>query len=363
LRVTFLLPGRARRYSGGFAVVYRHAQGLAERGHDVALVHVPFRGNPSLTGSVRRWSVYWSSRVGLRPWSPADWLTLDRRVTPLWRHSIDDDTMPDADALVVSFWQSALLARTLSPSKGRKFYLVQEYEMFMSGDEVRRGWMREAFLGPYRVIPISSAVAGLLRDCGAAPGPIVGDGIDHDTFTLTQPIDRRTPFTVGFAWRPEPFKGTAVAVEALERARRELGSSMAVWAYGAAEQPVPPWIRFVGRPSDALLAEALNRTSVFVMASDYEGWGLPGAEALCCGAALATTDSGGVREYAHDGVTALVSPPRDAAALARNVVALARDEALRVRLAQAGRERVRQFTWTRAVDGLERALVTPTEHR
>jgi glycosyltransferase involved in cell wall biosynthesis len=363
LRVTFLLPGRALRYSGGFAVVYRHAQGLAERGHDVALVHVPFSGTPSLTGALRRWSVYWSSRVGLRPWSPADWLTLHPRVTPLWLRSVDDDMMPDADVIVVSFWQSALLARALSPSKGRKFYLVQEYEMFMSGDDVRRGWMREAFLGPFRVIPISEAVAGMLRERGAVPEPVVGDGLDLDTFALTQPIARRTPFTVGFAWRPEPFKGTAVAVEALEHARRELGSAMAVWVYGAAARSVPSWIRFVARPSDALLAEALNRTSVFVMASEYEGWGLPGAEALCCGAALVTTDSGGVLEYAHHGVTALVSPPRDAVALAHNIVALARDEALRIRLAQAGRERVQQFTWTRAVDGLERALVQPTEHR
>jgi glycosyltransferase involved in cell wall biosynthesis len=302
--------------------------------------------------------VYWSSRLGLRPWSPAEWLTLHPRVTPLWRRAVSDDTMPDADVIVVSYWQSALQARTLSPAKGRKFYLVQEYEMFMSGDDVRRGWIREAFLGPYRLLPISAAVAGLLRDCGATPEPIVPDGIDHDTFTLTQPIAGRTPFTAGFAWRPEPFKGTTVAVDALDRARRELGPAMAVWAYGAADPPVPAWIRFVARPSDALLTETLNRTSVFVMASDYEGWGQPGAEAMCCGAALATTDSAGVLEYAHDGVTALVSPPRDAAALARNIVALARDEATRARLAQAGWERVQEFTWKRAVDSLERALVS-----
>ena len=50
---------------------------------------------------------------------------------------------------------------------------------------------------------------------------------------------------------------------------------------------------------------------VFAVGSWFEGFGQPGLEALACGVPLVTTDNGGCREYAEDGKTALLVPPRD----------------------------------------------------
>jgi glycosyltransferase involved in cell wall biosynthesis len=72
----------------------------------------------------------------------------------------------------------------------------------------------------------------------------------------------------------------------------------------------------------------MRRCRVFVCSSWEEGFGLPGLEALQCGAALATTDTKGSRDYAFHERTALVSPPRDTVALARNIIRLLGDEGL-----------------------------------
>jgi glycosyltransferase involved in cell wall biosynthesis len=96
---------------------------------------------------------------------------------------------------------------------------------------------------------------------------------------------------------------------------------------------------------------------VFVTASHYEGWGLPGAEAMACGAALVSTDHGGVRAYAEHGVTALISPIRRPDMLAEHVELLLRNPGLRVRIAEQGAEAVRQFTWERAVSSFEQCLI------
>ena len=48
---------------------------------------------------------------------------------------------------------------------------------------------------------------------------------------------------------------------------------------------------------------------MLVLPSWEEGLGLPGIEALACGAALARTDTKGGRDIALDGETALVTPP------------------------------------------------------
>ena len=84
---------------------------------------------------------------------------------------------------------------------------------------------------------------------------------------------------------------------------------------------------------------------------------MPSMEAMACGAALATYDNGGSRDYAIDGVTALVAPRRDVAALGTAVGRLVEDRALRDRLARAGQHLVTtRFDWDRATVRLEAVL-------
>jgi len=79
-------------------------------------------------------------------------------------------------------------------------------------------------------------------------------------------------------------------------------------------------------------------------------------EAMACGCAVAATDIAGIRESATDGVTALLSPARDPESLANNIIRLLGDEDLRVKLARAGNEHVRSFTWERSTTLLEAFL-------
>jgi glycosyltransferase involved in cell wall biosynthesis len=94
--------------------------------------------------------------------------------------------------------------------------------------------------------------------------------------------------------------------------------------------------------------------------SHFEGWGLPAVEAMACGCALATADNGGCRDYAHDGTTALVVPPGEPARLAGAIDRLLRDQALRLRLAEAGRQEALRFTWDDAAARLEQLLLAET---
>jgi glycosyltransferase involved in cell wall biosynthesis len=357
VRITFVLPGRARQFSGGFKVLYRHARGLADRGHDVSLIHSPFDTlDAHWTAALRRRAVYWAGAAGVLHWSPRAWVSCDSHLRPAWVARIEDDWLPDADVIIVSHWQSATRARRLSPSKGIKFYLVQEYEFFMSADAALRRRIASAFASGYHTLAISHAVADMLTRCGATPGALVPDGVELDTFVRTTPVTERDAMTVGMPWRPEAFKGVSVGLEALEIARRL--HPLKVWAFGS-DPPlgVPDWVEYLHRPSDSQLCRRLNDTAVFVVPSAFEGFGLPGAEAMACGAALVSTDNGGVRTYAEPGIHALLSPPDDAATLASNLARMVSDAALRHRIAAAGYERIREFSWERSTDALQAALL------
>jgi glycosyltransferase involved in cell wall biosynthesis len=74
---------------------------------------------------------------------------------------------------------------------------------------------------------------------------------------------------------------------------------------------------------------------------------------MACGCAVVATDIGGVRDYAINGRTALLSPPRKPDLLAENLLELLNDDEYRCNLAQNGYTNIKSFTWDRATDLLE----------
>jgi glycosyltransferase involved in cell wall biosynthesis/GT2 family glycosyltransferase len=105
------------------------------------------------------------------------------------------------------------------------------------------------------------------------------------------------------------------------------------------------------------MAQEYCRAEVFVVGSDFDGFAWPGLEALACGVPLVTTDNGGCREYAVEGVTALVVPPRDPQAMAAAIDRLRNDRRLADKLRRNGLELVDQrFGWDQAASRFEAIL-------
>jgi len=88
-------------------------------------------------------------------------------------------------------------------------------------------------------------------------------------------------------------------------------------------------------------AAAIRSLDVVVHASTKpEPFGMVIIEGMACGKAVIASQAGGAAELIADGSNALAHGPGDAAALARQIERLSRDEALRIRLGNAGRAAV-----------------------
>ena len=74
---------------------------------------------------------------------------------------------------------------------------------------------------------------------------------------------------------------------------------------------------------------------------------MPAMEAMACKSALVTTDTGGCRDYAIDGETALVSPAQDVGGLTTNLIRLLDDESLLKLISKNGHQKISEFTWQR----------------
>jgi rhamnosyl/mannosyltransferase len=124
--------------------------------------------------------------------------------------------------------------------------------------------------------------------------------------------------------------GAGPLTAALQRQVHELGLSRRVL--------------MLGEVSPTALVTALHRCDVFCLPSiaPSEAFGLATAEAMACGKpALVCELNNGVNYLNKAGVTSVVVPPRDEAALADAIDTMARDEAMRLRMGAAARQWVR----------------------
>lgn len=353
--VNFLLPTSGNNRCGGFKVIYEHANGLAKRGYKVIVTHATSARYTAL----REWRSIFPQYLGKfhhKQYYP-HWFALDSQIEVRWVPMLHHLLIPNADVVVASSWQTAEWAINYPMSKGRKMYFVQDYEYYMSADEETKSRMARTYQAQMQAISISPAVEQMLIENGNSKAINVPNGIDFETFYSELPCDAPERITLGFACRKEPFKATQDAVKALERVREKLKLDLRVWCFGKKDTAsIPDWIEFIETPNDAQLRRLYNQTAVFVVPSHYEGWGLPGAEAMACGAALVSTDNGGCRAYAHHGKNALLSPPGDTNTLADNILLLSSNKTLRVNLAQQGQNHIKQFTWQHATDVFEHTL-------
>ena len=99
----------------------------------------------------------------------------------------------------------------------------------------------------------------------------------------------------------------------------------------------------LGFVSNEELIALYNRATIFVYPSLYEGFGLPVAEAMACGAATLTTNRASIPEVAGDG--ALLVDPDDPVAFTKALVTLAENETLRKELGEKGVLQAKKFTW------------------
>lgn len=108
-------------------------------------------------------------------------------------------------------------------------------------------------------------------------------------------------------------------------------------------------VRLVGPRPQGEVVDLVQRGAVFaapcVVGSDGNRDGLPTVllEAMALGTPCVATDVTGIPELIEHGVTGLLVPQRDPGALAASLAALLDDEALRVDLALAARQRIEQM--------------------
>ncbi|WP_436791330.1 glycosyltransferase family 4 protein [Yinghuangia sp. YIM S10712] len=136
---------------------------------------------------------------------------------------------------------------------------------------------------------------------------------------------------------------TGVAFALVGRQRPEIAELVDELGIGEHVHLVPPLAR---------LQDAFDAGDLFLSTSDYEGFGIAVAEAMCAGLPVVGTAVGGVNDVVDNGVTGRLVAKGDRDGLAAAVSELVTDDGLRTAMGTAARERaLARFTRQKMIDG------------
>jgi glycosyltransferase involved in cell wall biosynthesis len=182
---------------------------------------------------------------------------------------------------------------------------------------------------------------------------VIYDGVDTDTF---RPIEapREDGLILYVGNSDDRNKGARYLVEAMSLLQDDDSLHLTVvdrataWTVPtlARDLGIGDRVNLTGRLSQRELVRLYNTCEVFVSPSLYEGFGLPAAEAMACGAPVVATTAGAFPEVIEDEVSGLLVPPRDAAALGTALQRVRGDSFLRYKIGREARRRIREhFSW------------------
>jgi glycosyltransferase involved in cell wall biosynthesis len=233
--------------------------------------------------------------------------------------------------------------------------LIQGYETWQGPKDLVDATWRS----PLHKVVVSKWLSEVGDEIGARDLFYVPNGIDHNRYRLIQPIESRLR-RVAMAFANAPVKGPKEGLFALKRAK-EVYPDISVVMFGTGRRsaaPIPLWVEYHQKPAQDFIVEKIyNGSSIFLSSSWSEGFALPPAEAASCGCAVVATDSGGIRDFIQNGETGLLSPAKNAEALADNLCRLLGDDDLRSKLGKAGHSGIARFNWRRSTDLLESFLL------
>lgn len=346
MRITFVLPAPIRIPMGGAAVVYKHAGGLVARGHHVTVVS-PEQITPGVRGRALRWAV--SLRDAVHGVTPDPYYAATG-VRSLVVPRIDAASMPPGDVVVATGVQTARPVAALPDSAGAPVYFIQGDETFADPAA------RETWHLPMARITCAEWLAAEVRQVGETVVAVIPNAIDPDDFALDAPIAGRPAHVVALYHR-HPVKGPDVLIEALNRIRQTRPDVRAsVFAARPPSHRLPEGVDVRVRPPQGALRALYNRSALLLHPSRSEGWPLVPMEAAACGCAVIASINNGIQEYLTTGVTMATAPIGNGRALGEAALDVLGDDALRERIADAGRRAVAQWTWSEATDRLEVAL-------
>lgn len=267
---------------------------------------------------------------------------------------INNTFIRNADYVIATSWPTAYDISKLRPSKGIKYYFIQDIETWNSNKKL----VNESYKIDLNRITICNYLSNiLLKDYGVS-SEVILNGIDYDIyFPFVTKNFTSNKKTISYIDYKLDKKNTKSVIETVKKIKNEFPVLQFV-SFGLERfHNHPDFVTFINNPSQKEIAKIYNESHIFIFGSKEEGFGLPPAEAMACKTSVVSTYVGAVPEYSVNYSSVLFTENDSSDAIYDKVKLLLSDDELNKKISENGYESVRKYlNWDDSVEKLIKIL-------
>lgn len=336
MKINFILPAIGK--SGGINVVYKYASMFEANGDDVVIYKQIVGDNlhrykSPIVNIIHQ--IYCTLKSVVR-------LLKKREKYDKFVFRLDDKSVRNADIIVATYWSSAYKVSLLDDKKGKKFYFIQDYEVWDN-----KKLVRESYLLPLNKIVISKWINNnLKKDLNIGPFPVVNNGINREIYK-SKKIKSDFSDKVKFLMLNHhlPKKGVRNGLLVYESIKKEY-PNIHLRMFGMNDNSnLPEYVEYYQNPTKQKIVDLYSDSDIFIFPSLEEGWGLTPLEAMACGCIVVGTKTGFVLDCGENRKNMMVSDPGDVKDMIKNIECIMADDKLREELKKNGMQTIKKLSW------------------
>jgi glycosyltransferase involved in cell wall biosynthesis len=251
----------------------------------------------------------------------------------------------DADVSIATSWPTSYPVYHFSRSKGRKYYLIQDYEIWNANVKL----VDRSYTLPLKRIVCCKHMQDLLLEKFGSDSELIYIGLDRDRFN-NKGKKYNNPRHILFNDHSLPNKNVEGSIYTCRKLKEEYPelkfNSFGVNKY----HEIPDFIEFTENPDDEEITRLYSESDIFIFASKYEGFGSPPSEAMACECAVVANAIAAIPEYSTDRITAIHADPEDKDGLYKGVKYLLEKPQEIQKISEAAYRHIRGFLdWDKSI--------------
>ncbi len=343
MNITFFTP--SLKLSGGNIVMFKYAQALAQKGHNVTVTAPANNEIDKIENKVR-----------IKTFKKVPNKYFEHIFFQLIYLNKFFETMPNSDIIIPVFFPLAIHSIYCKKrGKAKKVIaLFQDFkDMYWFGKYIYFILKQKFITGNIDdFIAISDPAAQEIQKFTSQNAVIIKNGIEHEYF---YPRNTEKENYILFVGSSSKNKGIDYFLKSFEIIKKEFSELKAKIVSPNNENFDNPDIEVVNTGSDRnKLGEIYSKALVYVSQSFGDSFGLPPLEAMACGTATVLTSTTGAKEYARNGENSIIVPVRNEIKTAEAVIQILKNNQLRYQLELNGIKTAQNYDWDKAIEALLR---------
>ena len=328
LEITYIMVWT--KVCGGSKIILEYANRLAKRGHKINIV--TYDEYPK-------------------------WFSLSKNVNFIKVPNGEDiiNYIPESDVVVSTSWKC--IRKAVKSNKGPVAFFEQGGSHLFELDKLndrKREIVQQRMRLPAFIYTVSQYSADKIKEIYGKDASIIYNALETSIFYSRKEEKQKEETSITIVGSEEfKFKNIGEILEVIRLLKRNYKIKLN-WITQNNPKINEEGKDAIVNPQQKVIGDVLRNTDIYICNSEYEAFGLPTLEAMTCGAAVITTDTGGMRDFVQNGINALVINHHDKDDMKEKIEMLINDKKLMHKIAENGMKTALKFNWDNSVINMEK---------